>query len=267
MRRLVRRKLAMAGRALGFVRGHPSTDASWAGVVGRLEELLTRARELEATEREGRSDRRTATAARRALRERIQAEMLRHLVTTAGEAFKGEVAVPGEYRLPALNGPFRTFGAAARELHAAALPVRDRLVVAGLGETLLDDLAQALAEFDAAGAAADAARVVHVTARAGLEEVTEQVMVQVRLLDGLLRPRFRREPGLREAWESASSVDGPIVAARRPAGPVVGQIGPAPGNEVLLAPAAEAVTPVQEVPQSVEEPAAPPDDEGRRDVA
>lgn len=255
----------MASRALAFTREHPSTDASWAGVVTRLEELLAKAGELEARERDGRSDRRTATAARRVLRDRIQAEMLRHLVTTAGEAFKDEVAVPGEYRLPALNGPYRTFGAAARELLVAAVPVRDRLVAAGLGETLLDDLAEALAEFDAAGQAADAARVVHVTARAGLEEVTEQVVVQVRLLDGLLRPRFRREPELRDAWESASSVDGPALASRRPAGPVVGQIGPAPGNEMML-PSTPATEEGATSPEDAE-PASPPVNEGRRDVS
>jgi hypothetical protein len=230
MKRLVRRKLTMAGRVRDFTRTYPSTDASWTGVVSRLEELLTRAGELELVERQGRADRRTASATRRAVRDRIQADYLRHLVTTASVAFKDDPAVPKVYRLPRLNGPYRVFGATARAILTAAQPVRDRLVAAGLGETLLDELAAALAEFDAATEADAASRRAHMVARGELEELADQIGEQVKLLDGLMRPRIRREPALKEAWERISTLEGPDRASRTP---VVGAIGPAPGNEMV----------------------------------
>jgi hypothetical protein len=231
MKRLVRRKLTMAGRVRDFTRTYPSTDASWTGVVSRLEELLARAGALEQVERQGRADRRTASATRRELRDRIQADYLRHLVTTAAVAFKDDLAVPREYRLPRLNGPYRVFGATAHGMLAAAQPIRDRLITAGLGETLLDDLTAALTEFDAATEADAASRRSHMVARGELEDVADQITEQVKLLDGLMRPRIRREPALRDAWERISTLEGPARAGRKP---VVGTIGPAPGNEMVM---------------------------------
>jgi hypothetical protein len=79
---------------------------------------------------------------------------------------------------------------------------------------------------------------------------TDQIGEQVKLLDGpaaasqggtsLMRPRIRREPALKEAWEPISTLEGPERASRNPvvgsigpAAPAGGGAGPAPGNEMV----------------------------------
>jgi hypothetical protein len=47
----------------------------------------------------------------------------------------------------------------------------------------------------------------------------------------LMRPRIRREPALKEAWERISTLEGPERASRTP---VVGAIRPPPGNEMVM---------------------------------
>lgn len=254
MKRLIRRKLTMAGRVRDFARTYPSTDASWTGVVSRLEELLTRAGALEQVERQGRASRRTAQATRRELRARLHADYLRHLITTVAVAFQGDPAVPREFHLPRLNGPYHVFGATAHAMHSAAEPLSDRLIAAGLGETLLADLAAGLTAFDEAVEAEAASRRAHMVARGELEEIADQIGAQVRLLDGLLRPRIRKEPGLKDAWDRIHTLEGPEKFSRNR---VVGAIGPAAADEMVM-PADAASEPVAEVPD------APQDGEGER---
>lgn len=214
MDRLIRRKLTMARRALEFARAYPSTDASWSGVVSRLEELLSRADTLALTERQGRADRATASRARRELRARIHADHLRHLGATAEVAFKEELAVPGGFRVPRGNAPYLAFIAAARAMHAAGEGARERLIAVGLGETLLDDLRVALGELEQVGEVATTSRRSHMVARGELRELGDALTEQVRLLDGLLRPRLRQEPGLRDTWERIRTLEGPTRASR-----------------------------------------------------
>jgi len=271
MNRLIRRKLTMARRALEFAQANPSTDASWTGVVSRLGELVDRADALDQEERQGRADRRTAVATRRELRDRIHTDYLRHLVTTAGVAFKDAAAVPKEFRLPRNGGPYLQFGGAAHAMLAAASPIRDQLVAAGLGETLLDELTQALAEFDAATAAETSGRRVHMTARSAMEELSQELVEQVRLLDGLLRPRIRKDPELGPPWERIHTLEGPERAGRTP---VVGIIGPAAGDEMLIPAAASQGgagsaegSAVQESPAVEATQDDVPEEEGQRNVS
>ncbi len=224
MDRNVRRKLAMAGRVLEFARTNPSEGESWTGVVTRLEELLSRAGLVEVAEQEGRLGAREARARRRELRDRIHREMVRHLVNTVEVAFKGDPARRKGFDLPRMNGPYQRYVSLAKATLARALPVRDELVAAGLGETLLDDLGQALDAFDAADADAVVKRREHVAARQALLSLIDEVMDQVTLLDGLLRPRFRTDAELAGTWELVRAVDGPERAGRNQ---VVGAIGPA----------------------------------------
>jgi len=235
MDRQVRRKLAMVERVLEFVRTHPSEGVSWTGVVSRLEELVKDAGVMAVAEEEGRQGARGATAQRRAVRDRMHREMVTHLVLTAQVAFKGDDARVASFALPKSTRPYRAYAVAAKALHTKALPLGTELVAAGLGDTLIDDLGVAIEELDAATAAAVARRREHVDARLRLFAITEQMMEQVRLLGGLLRPRYRREPALAELWENVRQVDGPARFGRNG---VVGSIGPAPGNEMVVPAAA-----------------------------
>jgi hypothetical protein len=205
----VRRKLSMAARALDYSRAQPSTDAGHTTVVTRLEERVARADALAIQERDGRVGERAATTLRRELRIEIQ-EMLRHLVRTAKVAGRSDPALAGDFVLPKLSGPYRTFATSAKAMLAAASPLKDALAANGLGDTLLDDLTTALEKFDEATTAAHTARREHVGGRADLIAVADECVEQVRLLDGLNRKRFKTQPELLAAWESASNVVGPF---------------------------------------------------------
>lgn len=205
----VRRKLSMAARALDFSRAQPSTDASHTTVVTRLEERVARAETLAIQERDGRVGERASTTRRRELRTSIQ-EMLRHLVRTAKVAAKTNPALAGDFVLPKVTGPFRTFATSAKAMLAAATPIKDALAANGIGDTLVDDLTATLAEFDEATTAAHTARREHVGGRADLIAVADECVEQVQLLDGLNRKRFKSQPELLAAWESARNVVGPF---------------------------------------------------------
>ena len=51
-------------------------------------------------------------------------------------------------------------------------------------------------------------------ARGELRELGDALTEQVRLLDGLQRPRLRQEPGLRDTWERIRTLEGPTRASR-----------------------------------------------------
>jgi hypothetical protein len=206
MNRVVRRIVEMAGRVLGFSRAHPSAEASYASVIGRLEELVARIRALAVQQQDGYRASRSATARRRAVRERVHHEMLRHLVTVAQAAAAEAPALTQRFRLPPTNATTATFATIARGMLQEALASREVLLKHGLSGSLLDELAAALDEFDALVTASAEARLVHVGASAELERVCAEVLDVVELLDGLNRYRFGREGELAAAWASAKRV-------------------------------------------------------------
>ena len=83
---------------------------------------------------------------------------------------------------------------------------RELLVKHGLSDTLLDDLAAAVAEFDASVAETNSGRQDHILASAELQTVSEEVVQLVEMMDGLNRYRFQGEPQLLVAWEAARHV-------------------------------------------------------------
>jgi hypothetical protein len=214
MQASTRRTLSMAVRALNFARANPSTDASHQAVVARLEERLAGADALALQERDGKFGERDATARRMALRKSMQQELLRHLVRTVQAAGKANPAIPaGDFALPDSSGANRAFATDARAMLAAALPLREALLPYGLGETTLDDLGRALAEFEALTEAAHLGRRQHVDGRAALNAIAGECAEEVRLLDGFNRKRFKGQPGLLAAWMSARNVVGPFTPA------------------------------------------------------
>ena len=83
---------------------------------------------------------------------------------------------------------------------------KELLLKHGLTATLLDDLAAAVAEFDASVTETVEGKQGHVLASRELQVVSEEVMLLVGLMDGINRYRFQRDPQLLEAWESAKHV-------------------------------------------------------------
>jgi hypothetical protein len=100
---------------------------------------------------------------------------------------------------------------------------REVLVKHGLSDTLLTDLATAVAEFDASVAETNSGRLGHILASAELRAVGDEVVQLVGMMDGY---RFQKEPQLLVAWDAAKHVvSGPQVAKETPA--QAGEVKPA----------------------------------------
>jgi hypothetical protein len=202
----IRWKLSMAARALEFSRANPSTDASHVGVVTRLGEQLTRADALAIQERDGRLIARNAVERRQVIRRTLEQQTLRHLMRVATAAARENPTAAGLFALPRHPGPYRTFITSARAMLTAATAHRDLLIQHGLGETTIEYLTGALAEFETATANQHAGRREHVAARAELINVANECVELVGLLDGLNRARYEDDAPLLAAWESARNL-------------------------------------------------------------
>lgn len=206
MNKAVRRRLEMAMRARDFSRAHPSADANYAPVLARLEDRVTRLQTLAKQQQGGFLARRSSAERRRGLRRRLQHELLRHLVTVAQVAAEEEPALAEKFRLPATNGPNETFRSLARGMLEQGQAQRELLVRHGLADRLLEDLSEAVDQFDASVAETNQGRRDHVGARAEMDAVSDEVMRLVELLDGLNRYRFGGQAELLAAWGSARRV-------------------------------------------------------------
>lgn len=233
MNTVVRRTLETAARVREFLRAHPLEEASFVNALARFEELLVRAGGLVARQREGTIVARAASARRKGLRHVLQFELLRHLIRVGVVAAKDRAELAERFRFPRGNGSHLAFLTAAQGMLAAALAQKDALVSEGMSETLLDDLRRALGEFEAASESSRAGRRDHVGARVELAGITLEITERIRLLDGLVRYRFRSNGELLGAWISASHVPGSsrAKAVGKPADgvvpPSVGGVAPA----------------------------------------
>jgi len=225
MRAEIRRKLAMAMRVLDFIMGHPGTDASYGPIVTRLQQLIARADALAEQERNGRVSESGALKRRRQLRASVQSQ-LQHLVYVARSAGRSDPAFDGKFTSPRAKSPNKTFIVSARAMVAAAVLLKDQLVAAGLGETLLDSLSAELNDLDSATAAAHGGKAAHVGARAELDAIGDGIVEAVTILDGLNRERFKDDQEMLAAWASARNVAGPFPP--RPRTPVVPTPAPEP---------------------------------------
>lgn len=219
MKRIVRKRLEMAIRVRDFMRAHPSTDANYASVLARLEELITRLEALAKQQQDGTVTAHASTVRRKALRRRLHHELLRHLVTVADVAAADQPGLAERYELPTGNESNETFRTLARRLLEQGQAERDVLVQHGLADKLLDDLAAAVDEFDGSVARSNEGRRAHVGAVAELQAVSDEVMQLVEMLDGLNRYRFGGKAELIAAWESARNV---VAEGRGVEGPAAG---------------------------------------------
>jgi hypothetical protein len=233
MNRIVRRRLEMAVRARDFSRAHPSTDANYAAVLGQLEEHVARMEGLAKQQLDGAMTAHASIVRRKALRQRLHHELLRHLVTVADIATAEQPGLAERYTLPKTNATNESFRTHTRRLLEQGQAEKDVLARHGLADRLLEDLAAAVDEFDAAVARSNEGRRGHVGARAELAAVSDEVMRLVEMLDGLNRYRFAGRAELIAAWESARNVvAGPRAGSEGPplgdgAQPVEGDVRPA----------------------------------------
>ena len=178
--------------------------------LAKLEELVQRADGLVARQRAGIAVARAATLQREGIRDTLQTALLRYLRAVSQAAAKENADLLAQFRMPHVNVSHRVFVAAVRGLVAKATEQKDLLVSHGMQPSLLDDLGAALAEFEQTLEASRAGRREHVGASADLEAVAAEIVEQVRVLDGLMRYRFRSNADLMGEWASVRNVLGPF---------------------------------------------------------
>ena len=103
-------------------------------------------------------------------------------------------------RVSANNQAFLT---SVKALVAAAEQQRDVLVAAGMAPALLEELQQMLAAFETASEEARAKKLSHIGARADLDQIAGTSMDEVRVLDGINRWRFAKDPEVMAEWVAA----------------------------------------------------------------
>jgi hypothetical protein len=206
MDRIVRRRLEMAERVRDFSKAHPSTDATYAPVLARLEERIGRLEVVARQQQGGLLTTHASVVRRQELRRRLHHELLRHLVTVAAAAAEEQPGMAELFRLPSHSANNETFRTIARELLEKGQAQRELLANHGLADKLLEDLAAAVNEFDGSVVVSNEGRRDHVGASAELRAVSDDVVHLVAVLDGLNRYRFSGNAELRAAWESARSV-------------------------------------------------------------
>ncbi|HEV8355705.1 MAG TPA: hypothetical protein VGQ17_02960 [Gemmatimonadales bacterium] len=223
----------MAARVRTFSRAHPSTDPEYTIVLGRLEERLTRAEAIAGKQHEGLVSAKNARNRREELRRVVRFQLLRYLIAVGGIAAKSRTEAAERFKLPHSKASHRVFLTAVKSMLATAEAQKDALVGEGMSPRLLEDLGRMVAEFETASEAARTARLDHIGARADLEEATAELVEQVKVLDGLNRWRFGKEPELLVEWNAAKHV----------AGAGQSRVSPPPAGEGVTPPTSGGVAP------------------------
>src|SRR5215207_4056338 len=147
MNRHISRRLEMAVRVRDFSETHPSADPSFVTVLGRLKESIDRMVELSGQQVGGFLSRHSSSLRRRDIRRKLRDGLLRHLVTVAADAAAEKRELGAKFAQPAHNLSYVRFQTVARKMLEQGEAERELLVKHGLSDTLLGDLAAAVAEF------------------------------------------------------------------------------------------------------------------------
>jgi hypothetical protein len=225
-----RRAIEMGTRALEFSRAHPDTDAGYAVSAAKLEQLMARAREIAAAQREGLIDNSAASARKATLRRAILSGPIRHLAEVAQVAAKEDHELTVTFRFKPGADTYLAFRTAARGMLAAAQEHESVLAKYGRSESVLEQFGQMLDQFDAAVMLGNDGRTAHKGATVELRTVATMIRQTVRVMDARNRQRFDEDGQLLGSWLSASKVLGSPRAVSAPATTVPDVGTPADGE-------------------------------------
>jgi len=226
MRREVRSRLEMGRSVLAFQKAHMDLSPGSPAAVDALAATLAEAESVSVEQQEGMRHSRAATARKVGIRRDLNAMHLIH-IARAGQAAAREVPeLEQVFEFTRGHLPYETFRTRALALAQSAGTHRELLVKYGLSEEMIQGLVDLVAQFDAAVAEGLDASRAHIGATARLEELSERVVEQVGVMDGLNRYRFRDDRERLAEWGSVSQV----VDRRREA--VKEKEPPVPGSDV-----------------------------------
>jgi hypothetical protein len=224
-----RRKIEMGTRALEFSRAHPDADPGYSVAAAKLEQLVARAGQLAAAQRDGQIDVRAASARKEALRRAMLELPIAHLAQVGRVAAREEHELGRTFRFKPGASTFLAFRTAARSMVAEAETHREVLVKYGLAQSVLEQFGTMLDQFDAALALGNDGRAAHIGATRELRAVASEIVQTVRVMDGLNRQRFQADGQLLGSWISASTVLGSPRSSSEVTPAPVGEI-PAAGD-------------------------------------
>ncbi len=203
-----RRRIEMGSRALEFSRAHPDSEPGTATAVTRLEQLVTRANETAAVQRDGMIHARAASGRKNELRRAMLEVPIAHLAEVGRAAAREEHELGKTFRFKPGATTFLAFRTAARSMAGEAQTHREVLAKHGLSQSVLDEFVQMLDQFDAAVALGNDGRTAHVGATRELRAVSSEIVRTVRVMDGRNRQRFAEDEQLLGSWISATRVLG-----------------------------------------------------------
>lgn len=202
---LIRIKLEVGSRVVGFCHAHPSDNPGLNAAVAKLEGRLARAVVLDAQNRSGKIAVDASVLNKGGLKETIHDG----LVLVAGLADAASEEQPDmavRIRVPKIKISLPVFISSARVAVKQAQDVEGLLKSYGLPDTLLAELSAALDRLESTEGAKESGRNAQVGATADLDKVAGEVMRILRQLDKLNRHRFRGDAELLAAWTRARNL-------------------------------------------------------------
>ena len=207
----------MAVRVRDFLRGKPFGTPEGDGVAAQFEAAVGRA--LDLTDQVAGGDRsdRAASAVRRGIRRSVRGEVLKHMARVAEAAAAEKPQVAEQFRLPKIAGTEADFRSVARTFLVEAQANEALFKKHGMWAGASEELKGRLEAYDRVSADGNAGRATHTGARGELAMLSRKLIQMVKQLDGMMLIRFREDPSLRSAWESARNVAWPGPAVAPPA--------------------------------------------------
>lgn len=172
--------------------------AEVAAVISLIRRLIT-------DQTTGRDDARFSFNSKASAREDLRDEM--SVINRTARAMSYEnPGIDLKFRMPA-NSSDANLLAAARAFYASSEEYADAMVEYGLDADFRAELNDAIREFEESLNAPGAAIDTHVEATADIGEAIRRGMTSVKILDGIVRNRYRNDAGKLAAWTSASHIE------------------------------------------------------------
>ena len=133
-----RRKIEMGARALEFSHAHPDSEPGATEAVARLEQLVMRANETAAVQRDGIIRVHAASTRKKELRKEMLDVPIAHLAEVGRAAGRDEHELGKTFQFNPSASTFLAFRTAARSMIAAAQAHREVLLKHGLSQSVLD---------------------------------------------------------------------------------------------------------------------------------
>lgn len=200
-----RRRVEMGTRALEFSRAHPDSEPATVEVATRLEQLVTRAKETAAAQRDGVIQVRAASSRKEDLRKAMLVPIA-HLAEVGRAAAREKHELGKAFRFRPEASTHFAFRTAARGMATAAEGHRDVLVKYGLSPSVLDEFLKQIDQFEEAIALGHEGRAAHIGATRELRAVSAEIFRIVRVMKGRNLQRFADDAQLLGSWISASTV-------------------------------------------------------------